>query len=529
MPARHVLNIDLANVYRTPTARSGDNLITTVAWGDFVDVDEEGTTDEALKVRVTWFQTQPDGSIVPRSESGFIRPPRGSRLKPLDLVAPRAMSKVLKVNFVDVQQGDATVVETPEGRIFFIDGGDNQLFARYLANRYRGTSESAPLPIDAIVVTHGDADHFVGLTEIPRSEQHETPNKRLFIQPRRVYHNGTVKQPSQRNGRRVSEAELLGPTKPGPDGQPVIVDLAEDLLAVPDSDMNRPLLAWKRALMKYQSRGGPIKFRRLQHGTDDAFSFLADEGIAIKVLGPFPTPVDGQPGLKFLRKPVEGPRVRDEEVMEGPRFSGLSASHTINGHSIVLHLAYGQFHFLFAGDLNEEAEEELVAAHHRGEINLQSEIFKVPHHGSADFSGPFLNAASPVVSVVSSGDESAREEYIHPRANLIGALGKHSRIPEPLIFVTEMVAFFEVEGWTDPEDHRETDGALVRLRRTKGPFFAFRRAAFGAVKIRTDGRRLLVYTNSGQKQLKEAYAFTMDPPVEEGAPDRVRPVAIVRA
>jgi hypothetical protein len=30
------------------------------------------------------------------------------------------------------------------------------------------------------------------------------------------------------------------------------------------------------------------------------------------------------------------------------------------------------------------------------------------------------------------------------------------------------------------------------------------------VKVRTDGERLLVYTNSGQKQLKEAYAYTMD-------------------
>ena len=81
-----------------------------------------------------------------------------------------------------------------------------------------------------------------------------------------------------------------------------------------------------------------------------------------------------------------------------------------------------------------------------------SEVFKVPHHGSADFSGAMFQAVSPVVSIVSSGDESAQKEYIHPRATLVGALGKWSRVPEPLIFVTELVAFFNVEGWSKLSD-----------------------------------------------------------------------------
>ena len=72
----------------------------------------------------------------------------------------------------------------------------------------------------------------------------------------------------------------------------------------------------------------------------------------------------------------------------------------------------------------------------------------MPHHGSADFSGAFFQMVSPVVSVVSSGDESARKEYIHPRATLMGALGRYSRVAEPLVFVTELVAFFNVEGWS---------------------------------------------------------------------------------
>ena len=46
--------------------------------------------------------------------------------------------------------------------------------------------------------------------------------------------------------------------------------------------------------------------------------------------------------------------------------------------------------------------------------------------------------------------------------------------------------------------------------KAKSAFFGFSRTAFGIVKIRTDGQRLLVYTDSGQSDLKEAYAYTID-------------------
>jgi hypothetical protein len=41
----------------------------------------------------------------------------------------------------------------------------------------------------------------------------------------------------------------------------------------------------------------------------------------------------------------------------------------------------------------------------------------------------------------------------------------------------------------------------------RGRFFAFSRSAFGLVMVRTDGKRLLVYTNSARTNFKEAYAF----------------------
>jgi hypothetical protein len=312
----------------------------------------------------------------------------------------------------------------------------------------------------------------------------------------------------------VPDVELLGTTrKVG--NRTFLTGLEADLLKVPDTEMNAPFKEWKGVLKEYNKRA-KIESRRLQFGDDQAFAFFNQGSLRMEVLGPLVSQVAGKPALRFLGNPPKGPRVGHESVSLGEEeFKGLSASHTINGHSIVFRLVYGGFSYLFTGDLNDEASRFLTREHNAGRINLKSEVFKVPHHGSADFSGAMFQAVAPVVSIVSSGDESAQKEYIHPRATLIGALGKWSRVPEPLIFVTELVAFFNVEGMSRLLDDKKAA--------KRGPFFGFSRTAFGIVKTRTNGRRLLVYTDSGNVQMKEAYAYALD---ASGVP---QPAVVVRA
>jgi hypothetical protein len=45
-------------------------------------------------------------------------------------------------------------------------------------------------------------------------------------------------------------------------------------------------------------------------------------------------------------------------------------------------------------------------------------------------------------------------------------------------------------------------------------FFAVRRTAYWLVRVRTDGERLLVYTNSGQTRRKEPYAYNAATPAD---------------
>ncbi|MGH7389769.1 MAG: ComEC/Rec2 family competence protein [Candidatus Rokuibacteriota bacterium] len=524
MEPTHVIDVDLAAVWRKarPDKQSPADFRTTLALGDEVHVKE--ITPDHVELRLKRFRQEKDGTITPVETSGFVVP---ARMAPKNVVRPIAADDILKVDFVDVQQGDAALIESPKGRIILLDGGDNQLFARYLAGRYTGSSKASPREIDCIVVSHGDADHFAGLADIQQSEQATFSRanawKRLFIHPQRIYHNGLVKRTERDGSRTRREVEMLGgTTRVG--GDVFVTELETNLLEVADAKLNRPFRAWKKTLAAWAERG-PIGFRRLQLGDDDAFDFLKDEGIRVEVLGPITQDVNGAPGLRFLGHPPPPPRLGHEPL----KFTGTSAAHTINGHSIILRLTYGHVRFLFAGDLNEEAEADLARGH---ADRLPAEVFKVPHHGSADFSPGFLKAVSPVISVISSGDESARKEYIHPRANLVGALGRASRMGEPLIFVTELVAFFATEGYVSPQFHAlkakgETEvkrpGSQVVNVPKRGSFFSFSRAAYGLVKVRTDGRRLVVYTNSANVQKKELYAFTA-PSAGVLTPARVRTV-----
>ena len=157
---------------------------------------------------------------------------------------------------------------------------------------------------------------------------------------------------------------------------------------------------------------------------------------------------------------------------------------------------------------------------------LEAEILKAPHHGSAEFDFQALKAMRPVVTLISSGDESEAKEYIHPRATLMSALGKVSRGETGIIFSTELAAFFAKRDYSHERSRIAKfyagDDAITRAdlrkfygttRRTKKDevalpsFYGFERTNFGIIHIRTDGERVLVFTHSGKAGMRESYRF----------------------
>ena len=68
----------------------------------------------------------------------------------------------LTVSFLDVGQGDAILIETPDGKEMLIDGGPDSSIMRELSDR-RGLFDTE---IDVMVATHPDLDHVGGLVDV---------------------------------------------------------------------------------------------------------------------------------------------------------------------------------------------------------------------------------------------------------------------------------------------------------------------------------------------------------------------------
>lgn len=87
-----------------------------------------------------------------------------------------------------------------------------------------------------------------------------------------------------------------------------------------------------------------------------------------------------------------------------------------NANSIIARLDYGSFSMLLAGDAEEQTEHRLLTK----EIDLQTRVLKVPHHGSKYASSKdFLNRVKPEIAIVSCG---AWNRYGHPSQAVLDRL-----------------------------------------------------------------------------------------------------------
>ncbi len=231
--------------------------------------------------------------------------------------------KDIKVTFIDVGQGDSSLIELPDGKRMLIDGGGTfdkrfdigkRILAPYLWDK--GIKR-----IDHIVISHPASDHIGGFTYII-------------------------------NKFKIGEVWF--------NGDPAIEGYQEFLRVIEEKGI--PVTVVKRG---------------------DAI--LKDE-YNIYVLHPYPEFYSGTSGGKS---------------------SGQ------NNRSIVLKLAYKNRSFLFPGDIEKEAEDNLI---HLGEW-LKAGIIKVPHHGSKTSSTEeFLSLVQPEVAVVSSGKDNI---FNHPNPDVM--------------------------------------------------------------------------------------------------------------
>jgi competence protein ComEC len=225
----------------------------------------------------------------------------------------------LHVAFLDVGQGDAILITAPTGQQILVDSGPSP------AALTTALSKEMPFwdrSIDAIVMTHPDADHIAGLPE--------------------VLHRFHV------------DAWLDG----GPPNDDALY--AECLKQVEEKGVARHIL----------ERGSSLEL---------------DGGLVLEVLHP----------------PAE------------PLHATMADA---NSNSVVLRVSWDEVSFLLTGDIEAEAEHQLVASSQL----LAADVLKVSHHGSGDAStAEFLTAVEPSYAVISVGAEN---RFGHPHLAVLERL-----------------------------------------------------------------------------------------------------------
>ncbi len=95
---------------------------------------------------------------------------------------PTTIQKEMKVHFINVGQGDSTLIETPNGKTILVDGGPPSAGKKLLDY----LKQNGITSIDLLVATHPDIDHIGGL--IPVMKQF---NIKKILDSGKIYHTET--------------------------------------------------------------------------------------------------------------------------------------------------------------------------------------------------------------------------------------------------------------------------------------------------------------------------------------------------
>ncbi|MGM0409303.1 MAG: MBL fold metallo-hydrolase [Bacillota bacterium] len=220
----------------------------------------------------------------------------------------------LTTHFIDVDQGDATLIELPNQEIMLIDGGKKSQENNLINYLDKFDIEK----IDYLIGTHPHADHIGGLASVINN-----------------YKIGNIYLP-----------EVMHTSK-----------------------------TYENLLLTIKDKGKKIK-----RASSD-LKIIDNDNLKIEIFSP-----------------------------QEKEYSNL------NNYSIVLKIDFEQSSFLFTGDIEKEVERELI----NSDYDLNSDLFKVSHHGSDSSSSyEFIEKISPKFAVISVGKDNS---YGHPSSEVINSL-----------------------------------------------------------------------------------------------------------
>lgn len=344
----------------------------------------------------------------------------------------------LEMYFLDVGQGDAAFVVTPNNTKILVDGGLQDRALGFLIWKYQLDKPNNNLTIDHLFLSHADDDHVSGLVPLLNHPQINVTN---------IWHNGiAVYKDSSFNkalGRVMNDRLKTRHSK--------LADLGAET-------QSNGFKKWVKAV------------------TDSGANYNAlDSSIGVLDVG------DPEMSLEIISPILEPDNTYDWFT---------NKSETINGHSLTFRLSYNHVRTFFSGDLNTQGSKHILKQS-GASLRLNSHIFKSPHHGSHDYHQPLLNAISPMITVISSGDSP---DHGHPRASFLGGVGLSGRGDSPLIFSTEIAATFSDAGDRAAVDEYEPttlgDLDFSSASSNKIARRRFKKVLSGIINVRTDGEEI---------------------------------------
>lgn len=370
--------------------------------------------------------------------------------------SPLSSKRSMECYFLDIGQGDASFIVTPNNKKILVDGGLKDRALGFLIWKYRLDKPNTKVVIDHLFLSHADKDHVVGL--IPLLEHPR-------IQVKNIYHNGIGLYEDGHN------------TELGTTAHNKLITIHDSIQDLNGAQLKAGFKKWIDAV-----KTSKANYKRLD--ASKGFLPVGDTSIQLEILGPILEP---------------------DNTLQW--FGGKS--HTINGHSLIFRIDYKHVRTFFSGDLNVEGSEHLLAIPGNN-LKVNAQIFKAPHHGSHEFSQELLHQVNPMVTIVSSGETP---DHGHPRAVFLGGLGLAGRGRMPLIFSTELSALFVDAGDTEAEAHSNSEiTTMDGLDFSSSAANAEARQRFkkilpGIINVRTDGEKIFAFRRVQMGYQWESYAL----------------------
>lgn len=267
----------------------------------------------------------------------------------------------MQAHFIDVGQGDATLLEFPCGAILIDAGGENaettRLLISYLETFFSRRIDLAET-LSVIFVTHPHRDHTRALPAIFDA-----------FTVSRVVH-----------GRRHGTAST-----------------SDHYLAIGLRQDERPQIGDTETLAVSQA---DLPFATRPAGlTNETIDPLACQDI--------------DPEIRILAGPTS----------DNPGWTAREFENQ-NNQGLVIRIDFGEAALLFTGDLERRAIADLVTRYRMTDL-LDVDLYQVGHHGSANgTTAALLTAMTPDIAVISMGRADAPKTLIygHPRATTIDLL-----------------------------------------------------------------------------------------------------------